>query len=792
MNSTRDYYNHLRNYSHRAVDLSQVRENVDSIRERTTGIKIVTKARWLAHLGIESRLETVIVALRKLRFVYINVFVEYCEGVRRIMGVKEWGDKNLAILSLCLKKYSDERVSYLSTSFGKWSSGAIRHLSSATATEVQSARIKAWLYNDRSHTWGSEGKDGFREMFKNAASKVLRHNISPASWKYSEVQLETFYADWMTWATSGASDSRVARKYGLENTKLFTKMVDRDYGSQVLEISAKDYKPVSSAMPKHEGDAERLIVLADTVGYIAMSYLSYITEYRLRGNDYLFNYYGRKSDFWASRMEASERGRWILDLDYSGWDEGVTHEMIETCCDAITELAVESGGDGDTTRRLGDLAKKSMTDYRLSGWKGKPSSGLISGSRWTTLINSICNAAITLMARDLADESTNEHDFAVLGDDSDQLVMNERKGRLIMERLSGMGFTINKDKSKLQRSKGEFLKQSYNGRHVTGDPRRLVRALLWSRDEERREEGVEARVSIWAQMISRNLNVDVFGLDESEWKEIVADDMYRGMRRQTKKEDVLKWLESPTTSGGAGLFPSVDYTFIKKAQMGNLKPSKEVVRRIAKEWGGWFSDMTLTTMADLTVRNVRRVTLEVVDKPKGSMVTLDRYVELHTQRSNHREIMYLTPRPTRQLLYTRYALREKIGMKEWREYYGLKSFRRIAGVNWVDDGTGELYDSVFLIQKRIVDFVSANRHRYSMRVLDSIWSGDNLVPFPPIATIIFGETLAADLWGAVSHYRMVSLRSKEGYKRTMDSIARMQFKLTSLYSKKFNVLGLMR
>jgi hypothetical protein len=234
------------------------------------------------------------------------------------------------------------------------------------------------------------------------------------------------------------------------------------------------------------------VILADTATYLHMSYISYYLDGWLSDNLYMYNWMGhhKRTAFW-NNFAANTRfkSRHVVDLDFSEWDGSMSMDLLLL---AIEELERLCAGRG----RVSDLLNPSFAQLRHlvthttigrdeAGLTSSRlvTSGILSGWRWTTLLNSLINAALQLIILGRAD-------IVTLGDDVHAEVDARPDMARIVADAAELGFKVNAAKSHVSMRtddvmSAEFLKMSSSdGSMPRGDPVRVVRSILWSREAE--------------------------------------------------------------------------------------------------------------------------------------------------------------------------------------------------------------------------------------------------------------------------------------------------------------------
>lgn len=178
-------------------------------------------------------------------------------------------------------------------------------------------------------------------------------------------------------------------------------------------------------------------------------------------------------DIWDRLANCSE---WGYSLDFSGFDSNVRPDLFQYVLDGLGVRAAKNGAEGWVAECESGSSIKSFgfgSGYKLEcdGWLGLPS-----GHRWTALIGTLINRAVSEWLREtlgtIWDSYHQGDDIAIFS-----------RGELSMERVSALigtlGMEINPHKTVVCRGGIEFLRNWCSGGKVIPYPARLVRNLLW-------------------------------------------------------------------------------------------------------------------------------------------------------------------------------------------------------------------------------------------------------------------------------------------------------------------------
>jgi hypothetical protein len=432
--------------------------------------------------------------------------------------------------------------------------------------------IKNWVTGDKIHkTWnGMEmSEDTFLDDLEEGMMQILGElpGLERAN-KISETPLE--WANALTnWAGSGTSSEPPNVKYynrdnhvvKVRKSKWATALTtDPKHVATILTTPvALQQKP--KAIQKPELSKVRAIVSADNNLYLRMAYISHWLETALVGNDKSMLWMTRQQqvDFWFAMGERTKAKVGVnIPLDQSHFDWQQNKRMIRRFIRVVrrlieTRAAVRIRGYLLTTL---SLVEQSMLDIDFevtiqgTDLAYKYGKGILSGWRWTALIDTVMNwgelhAAIKLLQR--MNISLPLVSLNAQGDD-DQ-VTTTSKGRAIALTLAYnlMNFEVNPGKFFISERRDEYLRQVGEGGTVSGYPCRATNAILWrnptSKDPPAGINRAREMLHSWNVLLSR-------GSDAHKIAPLLRMDLANG--NGWASEEVCAVLRTPVAFGGLG------------------------------------------------------------------------------------------------------------------------------------------------------------------------------------------------------------------------------------------------
>lgn len=440
---------------------------------------------------------------------------------------------------------------------------------SDTFEQLHRKRLDKWLFTDSSPNKSEEFYEKFRVHVKHIFGEA---NIE----KKRRLRFENFILNRNVWATAGATSDKDHFVKGAPKTKRTWaySMSDKELLSNVRE--GLKTTPTLGIVEKDEPGAVRLVILDDNYTYLLMSYVSYHLDRHLGAVPGLYNYKSndQKLKTWMGLSEMRELGTTGVSIDYSGWDEGIDLKMQNIILEEMRNRM--SGFLGE---EIFDMIKFRMNNNHLDLEKyglGKRRiiNGVPSGSRWTTLLNSICNLAINRIA--INELGLIVYNLNVLGDDVVLQTYDLAGAKRYMDLVSSYGFTINELKSHISRDV-EFLKITISDNGPRGVPLRAVRAIMWGSEDEAASMGdpmsvMNQRVDLWIKYFSRNPGA----YQEMKFRRMVVDDL-NGAVSVISKTRIKELLHSPRALGGLGLFVDQQLSTFSRFKS---KPVEETLNKV--------------------------------------------------------------------------------------------------------------------------------------------------------------------------------------------------------------------
>lgn len=406
-----------------------------------------------------------------------------------------------------------------------------------THTEAVSAihnwvGVDDWQPGDRVSA-GEDQRDEFLRLFRVGVRQFLSHCKAPQT----AHTLATFLADPALWATTGSSlvhsnitsdswPSVEARDRGdrpdtsrMPNGKWPTAAM---LSPQVIEEAMYDGQPGQqlTAVVKREAGKTRYVIASDDRCYWLMSYIAHVIEPGMRDHPHtpLFWSAAKKVSWQKARVYMLQSGtRWFTPVDQSKFDHHFTKAMVdilvsELCACALRNTPAEAMEDVHrATLRLTEVMRMAGSRVRvdIGGMLSYVpyKRGLLSGWRWTSLMNTAGNFAICYAVR-MVQRLLPPQELLCMGDDTAAVWLTKADALKFTRGFVRLGFDVNPRKTFISQHVDEFLRMVYSPKGWVGYPWRTVAALLyrrpWLATAPPRADRMRDVMDSWMTLISRS------------------------------------------------------------------------------------------------------------------------------------------------------------------------------------------------------------------------------------------------------------------------------------------------
>lgn len=402
---------------------------------------------------------------------------------------------------------------------------------------------------------------GIRSFFDQAPS------VSEAN-KFS-LSLDAFVRDPSSWGVDGSTQVRRAitvfadgKLRKLERSKRTTGLLLSPYDIKRM-ILAPRHIQVLKPIEKLESGKVRSVVNADDTVYLKMAFVSNWVERALRGHPHttLFMTPRQRADMWQRLGLATRNDSTKIPLDQSHFDWQPNKRMIAVCIDEIRSF-IERNCTVDRTTMLHvcDSIMYTLVDAvgyihvkTDAGEKLIPvEKGVMSGWRWTALIDTLCNVGELHAAEYLCSQwgfDASVTSYVAQGDDDQVQCPSFSHATALAAAYSVMNFEINPGKFFIDTRRDEFLRLVPLPDGVVGYPSRAINNILWRNpinpDPLPGELSIKAQLAQWILLINR-------GCDQQKCLAHMLDDMC-GRNKGLTRQEIVNFLVTPAPYGGCGL-----------------------------------------------------------------------------------------------------------------------------------------------------------------------------------------------------------------------------------------------
>jgi hypothetical protein len=421
--------------------------------------------------------------------------------------------------------------------------------------------IKDWVQRRPKHTWNGDEEEWYRR-YELAVNKVLfRSGKRPGKL----MSVDDFIQNGDVWCTSGSGFEPDAGKLEiLDRDRNEKEYVKKNKWSvrwglsnyKVKKLLFKKRRQICKAVPKAEPAKVRAVISSDLSLYLKMTYISTFLDQILAGRT--------DSTLWmsdADRMKLWEDmaydGTWRMPLDQSEFDKNVTKRQVLIKVRCIKKL-LEAYGATEQMLEIMDLILYALDGgyVIVDGQRIDIENGILSGWRWTALLDTIANLAEVEMAKDwVTENSVIDHGIIEVnaqGDDDKFKIRTRRGAVAIWLAYESFGLGVNPGKFFLDKDRDEYLRRVMDGDKITGYPARSISSIMFRNPINESEPVGAARVrstfgkwKLFAERLDRNLA-------EGWFRRKMIQDCVQGTHGLTKQL-VEDYVDLGAMYGGIGL-----------------------------------------------------------------------------------------------------------------------------------------------------------------------------------------------------------------------------------------------
>lgn len=491
-----------------------------------------------------------------------------------------------------------------------------------------------------------------------------------------QITVETFLSDPKYWATTGSSDG--IRLTGIDGTRARKSKWATAYASKInylfsLFMSRETQR--NRVSTKRELGKPRLIIAGDLPNYLRMAYISYWLEDVLRDhpNTTLFYNKAQTLTLWIKMIEGtipieqshSDKDPVNLTLDESKFDHMVNSRML-----LINLLSIQSFIENYCITIMKypmllaiDLIIRSLVDQGyvlVRNIDGKIvyipiKNGILSGWRWTALLDTISNFAKVIAFRIVTmlrnGTSLNEFfldpitNFTSQGDDLRSKSRSYMHAETFTKLYAESGFQVHPKKFFVSPYADEFLRKvALYGQKLIGYPARGVATLIFRNPIRSAplegESRIRERIANWLVVYRRTQ------IPFEQFQRHILKDV--SQMTNFSKDTLRTYMHAMSNAGGMGIQPynnmTIKFTNATYKQANepahiselilNMTSNPELQRNINKDWTSAISWKKPKTI-------IIKDKIEIIDTPKNENIKF--YApKIHSRTSSP---LYTGPKP---------------------------------------------------------------------------------------------------------------------------------------------------
>lgn len=464
--------------------------------------------------------------------------------------------------------------------------------------------LSQWVAGNKIHKM-PRGEDMSRsEFIKNLGigmRQVLSQLPNVAKANQRAKTIEEWAAQPGNWGLSGSSKSRETLLYRTPdgstyrprrakwNTALATD--PRKIVAMLRDMTTEGLRGAAYAIQKQETGKVRAVVNSDDKTYLRMAYVSHWLEDALQGHPNMPIYMSQQQviGMWET-LEFQVHDNWIkvpLDQAHFDWQQStlMIAEFCDSVIDTINEFAAPNVREDLATVARG--LKRSLTQIEqylhLETETGETvlitiKGGVLSGWRWTAMMDTIFNVGELYCARVLVRNATGVDpvlNWYAQGDDDAVLSPTYASAGLLTMAYDIMNFEINPSKFFLDTDRDEFLRKTVRRGTVGGYPARAINAIIErgpdSTDPTAGILRVDEQVRLWNTLVSR-------GMSASKARQYMLMDIANANALTLTEVEAL--LQTPKAFGGVGYDPVTSQDWMSLT-VGQVTPDVHVVTSTA-------------------------------------------------------------------------------------------------------------------------------------------------------------------------------------------------------------------
>jgi len=422
------------------------------------------------------------------------------------------------------------------------------------------ADIKDWVQRKPLHAWDGD-EEKFYTVFKEEAYQAFFNSgVTPKR----KISVDDFFNNGDIWATSGSGyEPDLPKPFVQDITKNAPIPIKKNkWGLRwttskydLKRLMFKKRKQMCKAVQKSELTKLRAVISSDLSLYLKMSYISTFLDqiFSQRTDSTLWMNKEQTHNLWQSM---APDGTTRMPLDQSEFDKNVSYRQVEILLVLIEDI-LKAYDLGDEVLEIMSLIRYALEGgyvYGL-GEKIEITNGILSGWRWTAMLDTMVNIVELRMAKRyclekeqpiLGSESNSQ------GDDTWLKLQSYNDAFSLWYAYDSFGLVVNPKKFFVDTVRDEYLRRVMDKDVITGYPARSVASICFRNPIQPAEppgpQRVRSNFSKWKLFAERG-NVTI----EHPW--IMAQytrDSRQGVIGMSDR-DIKAWTYQDVQYGGIGL-----------------------------------------------------------------------------------------------------------------------------------------------------------------------------------------------------------------------------------------------
>lgn len=460
--------------------------------------------------------------------------------------------------------------------------------------------IKYWVNKDRIHTWFGD-KDKFEKKFEESLTEIcFEGGVSPAR----DYSIDEFILNSDMWATSGSGyepevgklsvlDTRLNEEIQVKKNKWSVRWLEDSYSLKKLMFRKR--KQLCKAVQKSETGKVRAVIGSDMSLYLKMTYISLFLDqiFSKRKDTTLYMTKRDRLDFW---QKFAHDGTYRMPLDQSEFDMGVNSSMIKSVMKVLKKVLLHfyHGDHKEQVIEIMDLITYAVDGgvVVIAGQKIPITNGVLSGWRWTAMIDTLVNLAQVRTAVKMCKEFGHDLkivDLCAQGDDDWLKLKTYRDCVLLWLCYEVFEFQVNPGKFFVDQNRDEFLRRVYEKGTITGYPARSVTSIMFRNPLASRESQGQSKIregcTRW-KLFSERLGVDFDG----SWffRSWIKDSM--GAVEGLERVHIINFFKMDPVQGGMGWNGGVIIDSLIPGQSERITDNIKIDSAGFKEWSAFAAE----------------------------------------------------------------------------------------------------------------------------------------------------------------------------------------------------------